>query len=196
MDEYICPACGMTQSGEGTCPHDHIALVRIEPIEAAPAAATRAAADETASQDTMAQGTTSAGRALPTLPDEAVPAESDAVPTAPAKPAAPASAPTLSPLPAIPPDRAPAPTGPLSAVQAAEQGSAMRIPVRPKLKPFLSVHTDQDPVLVARSWAGQTLAPEDRKLGRQRKIAEGLPDWNPMPPGELTVTRTARDATS
>jgi len=83
----------------------------------------------------------------------------------------------------------------MPASQAAQSGVAgLHIPVRPKLKPFLSAHTAQEPVLVERSWAGQQLTPDQRKLSRKRKIAEDLPAWNPMPPGELSVVRPAKPA--
>jgi len=103
------------------------------------------------------------------------------------EPGAPSQLLPSSPLPAIPPEFAAKP-----ASEAARLGHGFNVPVRPKVKPFLDHMTTQEPVLVARSWASQQLAPEDRKLMRQRKIAQDLPEWNPMPPGEITITRNLK----
>jgi len=70
---------------------------------------------------------------------------------------------------------------------------AFNVPVRPKVEPFLSTGPAQKPLLVERTWEGMQLKPEQRKLSRQRKIAEGLPEWSPKPPGEISVVRPARE---
>jgi len=72
---------------------------------------------------------------------------------------------------------------------AVRAGYGFQIPVRPKTQPFLDSGPAQQPLLVERSWEGLQLEPSQRKLSRQRKIAEGLPEWSPVPPGELSVTR-------
>ncbi|MFI2712208.1 hypothetical protein ACH495_18995 [Micromonospora sp. NPDC018662] len=41
-------------------------------------------------------------------------------------------------------------------------------------------------------WARRPIAPSQRSTDRVRRIAEGLPDWEPMPPGELVVRRPDR----
>ncbi|MEU8261542.1 hypothetical protein AB0C02_13095 [Micromonospora sp. NPDC048999] len=38
-------------------------------------------------------------------------------------------------------------------------------------------------------WARQPTPPRQRSTSRVRRIAEGLPDWEPMPPGEMLVRR-------
>lgn len=38
-------------------------------------------------------------------------------------------------------------------------------------------------------WARQPNAPQERVTQRLRKMVEGLPDWEPMPPGEIVVRR-------
>jgi len=93
------------------------------------------------------------------------------------------------PLPSMPPEYSS-----MSASQAAESGQGLSIPVRPKLSPFLPMHAAQEPVLVARSWTGRQLAADQRKLSRERKIAQDLPEWNPMPPGEMSVIRPTKAA--
>ncbi|GHJ48950.1 hypothetical protein Cs7R123_62920 [Catellatospora sp. TT07R-123] len=38
-------------------------------------------------------------------------------------------------------------------------------------------------------WARAQSAPVDRATTRARRYAEGLPDWEPLPPGEIVVQR-------
>lgn len=38
-------------------------------------------------------------------------------------------------------------------------------------------------------WARQTAAAEQRVTTRARKMVEGLPSWEPLPPGEIVVRR-------
>ncbi|MBL6276130.1 hypothetical protein JMF97_08150 [Micromonospora fiedleri] len=38
-------------------------------------------------------------------------------------------------------------------------------------------------------WARQPTPPRQRHTDRVRRIAEGLPDWEPMPPGEMVIRR-------
>ncbi|MFI6418994.1 hypothetical protein ACIBG6_16525 [Streptomyces sp. NPDC050842] len=38
-------------------------------------------------------------------------------------------------------------------------------------------------------WAAQGAGPVDRSTGRHRHVVEGLPDWEPLPPGETLVRR-------
>ncbi|MEU3573325.1 hypothetical protein AB0E96_33600 [Kitasatospora sp. NPDC036755] len=38
-------------------------------------------------------------------------------------------------------------------------------------------------------WAASPRPSTDRATSRLRRLVEGLPDWEPLPPGELTVRR-------
>ncbi|MFZ3493646.1 hypothetical protein ACODT5_10545 [Streptomyces sp. 5.8] len=38
-------------------------------------------------------------------------------------------------------------------------------------------------------WARQSTAAEEAATARLRRIVEGLPDWEPLPPGEIVVRR-------
>lgn len=38
-------------------------------------------------------------------------------------------------------------------------------------------------------WARQTSASDDRVTNRARRLVQGLPDWEPLPPGEILVHR-------
>jgi len=38
-------------------------------------------------------------------------------------------------------------------------------------------------------WARQPVAPRQRSTSRARRVVEGLPGWEPMPPGETVVRR-------
>jgi hypothetical protein len=42
-------------------------------------------------------------------------------------------------------------------------------------------------------WAQQAAAPTERKTGRRRQMVQGLPSWDPLPPGEILVQRHRRD---
>ncbi|PPA60730.1 hypothetical protein [Micromonospora chalcea] len=41
-------------------------------------------------------------------------------------------------------------------------------------------------------WARQPIAAAKRSTSRARRMVENLPDWEPMPPGELVVRRPRR----
>jgi hypothetical protein len=41
----------------------------------------------------------------------------------------------------------------------------------------------------AMPWARLGAASEDRVTSRVRKMVEGLPDWEPLPPGEILIRR-------
>ncbi|MFJ7246797.1 hypothetical protein ACIQWA_19430 [Kitasatospora sp. NPDC098652] len=41
----------------------------------------------------------------------------------------------------------------------------------------------------ASPWAASPKPTTERATGRLRRIVEGLPDWEPLPPGEVTVRR-------
>lgn len=41
-------------------------------------------------------------------------------------------------------------------------------------------------------WGRQAVAPEP-KTARTRQMVQGLPDWEPLPPGEIVVQRHRRD---
>jgi hypothetical protein len=38
-------------------------------------------------------------------------------------------------------------------------------------------------------WAQQTVSVNERTTSRLRRLVHGLPDWEPMPPGEILVNR-------
>ena len=38
-------------------------------------------------------------------------------------------------------------------------------------------------------WAQQATAPTERKTARRRQLVQGLPSWDPLPPGEIYVQR-------
>ena len=38
-------------------------------------------------------------------------------------------------------------------------------------------------------WARQSTAAEERATTRARRMVEGLPSWEPLPPGEILVRR-------
>ncbi|MGI5245920.1 hypothetical protein [Dactylosporangium sp. CA-139066] len=38
-------------------------------------------------------------------------------------------------------------------------------------------------------WARQAAAQQPRATKRERKLVDGLPDWEPLPPGEILVRR-------
>lgn len=65
---------------------------------------------------------------------------------------------------------------------------------RTRTSPFLPppVQEDAAPV-ISRAWAqSQSARPAASKLTKQRKMAGGLPDWEPLPPGEVLVKRGSR----
>jgi hypothetical protein len=41
-------------------------------------------------------------------------------------------------------------------------------------------------------WGRQAVAPE-QKTARTRQMVQGLPEWEPLPPGEIIVQRHRRD---
>lgn len=43
-------------------------------------------------------------------------------------------------------------------------------------------------------WARQEVEPQERVTQRLRQVVEGLPDWEPLPPGEIIVRRTNRSS--
>ncbi|MFE4371323.1 hypothetical protein ACFRMN_24375 [Streptomyces sp. NPDC056835] len=45
----------------------------------------------------------------------------------------------------------------------------------------------------ASPWAATPTRPKERATSRLRKVVEGLPDWEPLPPGEMTVRRPKQD---
>ncbi|MFJ1579245.1 hypothetical protein ACIOGX_11325 [Streptomyces sp. NPDC088147] len=45
----------------------------------------------------------------------------------------------------------------------------------------------------ASPWASAPARPKERATSRLRKVVEGLPDWEPLPPGEMTVRRPKKD---
>jgi hypothetical protein len=125
---------------------------------------------------------------LGALPAEPAPAAHDPVVIPPAPPGPPAAD-----LGALPAEPAPAPYATAGTPPTPPGPPPIRR--RTNLQPFLPPPLDQrEPVLVARAWGETALQPATRELGRERKLATGLPDWNPMPPGELLVV--SRKATT
>ncbi|MFE2745517.1 hypothetical protein ACFXKS_22280 [Streptomyces scopuliridis] len=49
------------------------------------------------------------------------------------------------------------------------------------------------PSQAASPWASAPARPKERATSRLRKVVEGLPDWEPLPPGEMTVRRPKKD---
>jgi hypothetical protein len=41
-------------------------------------------------------------------------------------------------------------------------------------------------------WGRQSGASEERVTSRQRRMAEGLPAWEPLPPGEVLIRRPSQ----
>ena len=41
-------------------------------------------------------------------------------------------------------------------------------------------------------WGRQTASSEERVTSRQRRMAEGLPAWEPLPPGEVLIRRPSQ----
>jgi hypothetical protein len=41
-------------------------------------------------------------------------------------------------------------------------------------------------------WARQSTPQQERVTARARQVVEGLPDWEPLPPGEILVRRRQR----
>jgi len=42
-------------------------------------------------------------------------------------------------------------------------------------------------------WAQQAATPTERQTNRRRQMVQGLPSWDPLPPGEIFVQRHRRD---
>ncbi|MFJ9027686.1 hypothetical protein ACIRQP_04035 [Streptomyces sp. NPDC102274] len=49
------------------------------------------------------------------------------------------------------------------------------------------------PFQAASPWASAPARPKERATSRLRKVVEGLPGWEPLPPGEMTVRRPKKD---
>lgn len=114
-----------------------------------------------------------------------VPAVIAEVPVAPVAP----EAPVISEVPAA--VIAPVPPAAPAAPPAPDDGFVVR---RTRTSPFLPppVQEDAAPV-ISRAWAqSQSARPAASKLSKQRKMAGGLPDWEPLPPGEVLVKRGSR----
>lgn len=167
MDTLYCSICGPVQSDNGLCPTHGTPLTQSAPsVHYTPPPPPPEDEDEEDDEDA---NTVTASVLTAPIPMPSVMSQ---------------------PLPPMPVEHSS-----MSARQAAETGQGLGFPVRPKLNPFLPMHPVEEPVLVARSWTGRQLSVDQRKLSRKRKIAQDLPEWNPMPPGELTVVRvTAHDA--
>lgn len=110
------------------------------------------------------------------------------VPDVPAEPASTVQE-TLSAIPVAPMEAAPAEPAPAEAAPpAADDGVVIR---RTRTSPFLPppVREDAAPV-ISRGWAqAQSSSAGPSKLTKQRKMAGDLPDWEPLPPGEVLVRR-------
>lgn len=65
---------------------------------------------------------------------------------------------------------------------------------RTRRAPFAPPTFDEQPsigTVVTRNWGGTRRTKKDSGLTRNRVIAGDLPDWAPLPPGELQVDRNA-----
>jgi hypothetical protein len=105
-------------------------------------------------------------------------------PVAPAEPDAPAAV-TVSVTEHVPLVATPAPA-------PAEDAVIIR---RNRTSPFLPPRAPEEQVtpVVSRTWASQVSGTGKKKqLTRERKMAGDLPEWEPLPPGELIVTRGKR----
>ncbi len=102
---------------------------------------------------------------MPVQPGQAAEPVAPVVPTAPAAPA-----------PAAPPA---APADPVVVRRPSAAG---------RFLPREVVPVADDGVVVSRNVLGSRAATKPQ-TGRERKIAGGLPDWEPLPPGELLVRR-------
>lgn len=120
--------------------------------------------------------------------DEEVEAE-DVNPPGVPDPGPPQMPPVIPPVPYVPQGLPPVP-----AAGGAPGQAPMNVPVRPKIPPLGSSRVPQETVIVARGWEDRVVPTDKRTFSRQRKIAEDLPEWSPMPPGEMTVTRVKKQA--
>lgn len=82
---------------------------------------------------------------------------------------------------------------------AAVPGTAPALDVsivrRNRTSPFLPprVPDEQETPVISRAWSSaQTSGSTKRQLSHERKVAGDLPEWEPLPPGELTVKRRTR----
>lgn len=80
---------------------------------------------------------------------------------------------------ATPPAAPPAPTASPFTVRRRSAGAFVPRPVP----------AESDGVVIARNVLSARQAGVERTTSRQRKIAGDLPAWEPLPPGELVVTR-------
>ncbi|MCT4355566.1 hypothetical protein M5362_20730 [Streptomyces sp. Je 1-79] len=90
------------------------------------------------------------------------------------------STPQVPRQPAMPPSAAPVPphTAPVPLHTAPVPPQAVPGPPPPVRRP-----------VVDSPWGSQRPAPADRSTSRLRRVVEGLPDWEPLPPGETLVRR-------
>ncbi|WP_328945706.1 hypothetical protein OG259_33955 [Streptomyces sp. NBC_00250] len=77
--------------------------------------------------------------------------------------------------PATPPGQSAVPPQPTAPLQPASVPPTVRRPV-----------TDSP-------WASHRPAATERATSRLRRVVEGLPDWEPLPPGETLVRRPGSD---
>ncbi len=65
---------------------------------------------------------------------------------------------------------------------------------RTRTSPFLPppLPDEEQTPIISRAWAGSRNSGRKAQLTRERKMAGGLPDWEPLPPGELLVKRAKR----
>ena len=88
----------------------------------------------------------------------------------------------------------PASAGSSESAPGSESPVVVRRARRTPFRPPESNKKQESGVTVSRSWGLGLRAANQRKdsgLTRNRKIAGDLPQWAPLPPGELAVIRTA-----
>jgi hypothetical protein len=78
---------------------------------------------------------------------------------------------------------------PVVAAAATEVSINRRTASRVFLPPLLQSEEQAQSPIVSRAWIGQGARTSKKQLSGERKTAGDLPDWDPLPPGELVVVR-------
>lgn len=87
-----------------------------------------------------------------------------------------------------PPPPVQQPVAPPAPAVASEISINRRTASRVFLPPRLESEDEQSPI-ISRAWIGQGAKNAKKQLSGERKTAGDLPDWDPLPPGELVVVR-------
>jgi hypothetical protein len=91
------------------------------------------------------------------------------------------------------PDDEAIPTSPTAEVDPESPVDQTVIVNRTRTSPFLPPPLPSEEVtpVVSRAWVSRGSG-RKAQLSRERKMAGGLPEWEPLPPGELLVKRAKR----